>query len=130
MCPQFTPEQRNCLVMGYGKYKGTQGFFPILAQEFEEKFPGVQIPHRSNIIRMYNKQMSSYTTHNLNSKSSPGVTHSGRPKTSTSPDIVNSVKQVFDRDSLKEMDDPTTSPVNTARKNVLGLDKSSWSRAV
>ena len=84
--PQYTPEQRNFLVMAYERYKGTRDFMPQINQEFEEEFPGVQVPHRTNIVRMYKKQMAFYTSHNLNSKLSPGVTFSGRPKSSTSPD--------------------------------------------
>ena len=125
--PQYTPEQRNFLVMAYERYKGTRDFMPQINQEFEEEFPGVEVPHRTNIVRMYKKQMAFYTSHNLNSKLSPGVTFSGRPKSSTSPDMVEAVKGILDRDSRKEMDDPLTSPINTARKNALGLDKSSWS---
>ena len=100
---------------------------PHIKQEFKEEFPGVEVPHRTNIVRMYKKQMAFYTSHNLDSKLSPGVTFSGRPKSSTSPDMVEAVKGILDRDSRKEMDDPLTSPINTARKNALGLDKSSWS---
>ena len=37
---------------------------------------------------------------------------------------------IYNRDGQKELDDPLVSPVSSARKNVLGFAKSSWSRIV
>ena len=56
--PQYTPEQRNFLVMAYERYKGTRDFMPQINQEFQEELPGVEVPHRTNIVRMYKKQMT------------------------------------------------------------------------
>ena len=118
--PQYTPEQRNFLVMAYERYKGTRDFMPQINQEFQEELPGVEVPHRTNIVRMYKKQMTFYTSYNLNSILSPGATFSGRPKSFTSPDMMEVFTGILDRDSR----------INTARKNVLGLAKSSWSRVL
>ena len=127
---KYTAEQRNCLVMGYEKYKGTRTCMPNIIEEFQMKFPGVNVPHRNTIRRVHEKQMTHYTTHNLNSKTSPGDSYSGRPRSARTPENIQEEKGILDRDSTKDMDDPLTSPVNTARKNLMGLAKSSWSRIV
>ena len=127
---QFTPEQRNCLVMAYERYKGGKNFMIKIVEEFQLRFPGVDAPHRNTIRRVHQKQMSFFTTHNLNSKQSPGDTFSGRKRTARTAENIQAEKDVLDRDSIKDMEDPICSPVSSARKNVLGLGKSSWSRIV
>ena len=61
-------------------------------------------------------------------QSSPGPTYSGRPRTVRTPINVALVKTRTAHDAEKDEDDPTSSPVATARKNPLGLTKSSWNR--
>ena len=65
---------------------------------------------------------------NVNSKSSPGVTHSGRSKSSTSDQNKQRVKVVMDRDRVKRLGDNQVSPRSSGRRNALALDKSAWWR--
>ena len=40
--------------------------------------------------------------------------------------MKTAVKAVLDRDAVKREGDATVSPVSSARRNVLALDKSAW----
>ena len=81
------------------------------------------------VKRLYEKQLEKGTVNNCNSATSPGATHSGRPRTSRSPPNCQEVKNVMDRDATKELGDPNVSPVSSARRNPLAwCTKSSWSR--
>ena len=130
LAAQFMPSERNFLVLEYHKKRdrGRQGFFDEILVDFQQKFPTSRIPSKRAIIKMHKKQMEKGTVPNTNSKSSPGASHSGRRKTARSPQNVAAVKNVMDRDSAKVLGDPTVSPVSSARRNALGIDKSSWSR--
>ena len=128
MAPQFSREQRNFLVMEYHKCKGHRDFLPQLVTQFQNKFPGARAPSFSAIRRVYKKQMLHGTVNNCNSSSSPGVTHSGRPRTVRTPGNTNRVRDRMNRDAVKEFGDGNVSPVSTARKNSVQLDKSSWCR--
>ena len=64
--------------------------------------------------------MEEAADHNLNSKSSPCDTHFGR-----TPENIAAVKAVLDADADKPADDPG---INTCRRNILGLNPSTWSR--
>ena len=125
---RITPELRNCLAMAYERNKKNFKLMTAIKVEFQQKHPGVAVPHRDTIKNIHKKQMKYFTTHNLNSKTSPGETHSGRPRTVRTPENLEAEKNVLDRDGAKELDDPVASPVSSARKNVLGFGKSSWSR--
>ena len=128
MAPQFSREQRNFLVMEYHKQKGHRDFLPQLVTLFQNKFPGARAPSFSAIRRVYRKQMLNGTVNNCNSSTSPGVSHSGRPRTARTPGNTNRVRDRMNRDSVKEYGDGNVSPVSTARKNSVQLDKSSWCR--
>ena len=77
---------------------------------------------------MHNKFLLLGNVNNVNSTSSPGATHSGRPKTSTSDQNKQRVKAVMDRDRVKEHGDNTVSPISSGRRNSLILDKSAFWR--
>jgi len=64
------------------------------------------------------------TVLNVNSSTSPGAFHSGRPKSVRTPRNVVRVKQIMDRDARKKIGDGDQSPVNSARRNRIGIDKS------
>lgn len=126
--PQFTMAQRNFLAFEYHKLKGKKKFKSEILQKFRLKFPGVRVPGTHQMKRIWEKQMLLGTVNNCNSKSSPGATHSGRRRTVRTPANSAAVKNVMDRDSTKQIGDATVSPVSSARRNRLGMDKSSWSR--
>ena len=126
--PQFTRDQRNHLAFEYHRLRGTRDFKPEILRTFQLKFPGVRAPNKNQMKRIWEKQMRTGTVNNNNSKSSPGLTHSGRPRTVRTPANKAAVKAVMDRDATKEMGDNTRSPVSSARRNVLAIDKSSWTR--
>ena len=133
--PQFTRDQRNWLVLEYYKRKGTMNFLPGLIADYSNKFPGARVPAFSTIRRLCKKQIDLGTVNNVNSKASPGDSHSGRIRTARTPPHTAEVKAVMDADSVKEIGDGLPinglpiSPVNSARKNKLPwCTKSSWSR--
>ena len=70
------------------------------------------------------------TVLNRNSIVSPGDNHSGRRRTVRTDQNKQNLKAVLDRDATKEIGDATKSPVSSARRNVLHLTKSSFSRLV
>jgi hypothetical protein len=133
MPDQYTPEQRNFLAteytrrMGEGTGRG-HAFMQDIINAFMARWPAAAVPYPMTIRRQYDKQQRHYTVHNLNSINSPGPTHSGRRRTSLTPANVDLVRALAARDADKEEDDPLASPVNTARRNALGLDKSTWNR--
>ena len=100
----------------------------MVVRDFLAKFPGARILGKNTVKRIWRKQMTLGTVHNCCSKSSPGDSYSGRPRTIRTPPNQQAVKQVMDRDAPKRRDDPTVSPVSSARRNVLGMAKSSWCR--
>lgn len=128
MAPQFSREQRNFLVMEYHKRKGHRDILPQLITDFQNRFPGVRAPSFSAIRRVWKKQMMNGTVNNCNSSSSPGVSHSGRPRTARTPGNIVLVRDRMNRDSVKQIGDGNVSPVSTTRKNSLQLSKSSWCR--
>ena len=125
---QFTPEERNFLVLTYAKYKGKANSIKNVLLEFKEKFPNSdKAPHKSTILRMWVKQNKAFTVHNLNSKNSPGESHSGRPRTAITPENIQAVQEMLYKDADKKADDPN---VNSCRRNELGLSASSMCRIV
>lgn len=125
---QFTIEQRNFLALEYHKRKGSNNFKQQLVFDFQAKFPNARTPGKNQIRLIWKKQLENGTVHNLNSKSSPGHGHSGRPRTTRNPVNIAAVKRAMDRDCGKGIGERGTSPVNSARRNTLGISKSSWSR--
>ena len=125
---QFSLAQRNFLAFEYHKRKGTNNFKAGIERDFLAKFPGARVPGKDQMRRIWVKQKGKGTVNNCNSKSSPGDTHSGRPRTQRTPQNLAAVKAVMDRDAPKQIGDSTVSPVSTARRNVLAIAKSSWSR--
>ena len=126
--PQLTQDQRNFVLLEYAKRRGGQNFFEGINADFQLKFPGSQIPDQTTVRRLYKKQVKKGTVNNCNSKSSPGDSHSGRHRSGRSPQNIADVKVVIDRDTTKRLGDITVSPVSSARRNVLAIDKSTWSR--
>ena len=128
MAPQFSLDQRNFLAFEYHKRKGTMEFKDGIARDFLARFPGARQPGKDQMRRIWLKQMQKGTVNNCNSKTSPGDTHSGRPRTQRTDQNKTAVKTVLNRDAQKRLGDNTVSPVNSARRNVLAIPKSSWSR--
>ena len=110
--PQLTREERNFCLLEYAKRKGGRNFFQGILADFHTKFPGARLPDQTTVRRLYKKQLKNGTVNN-----------SGR-----SPENIGNVKAVMDHDAPKRIGDDTVSPVSTARRNVLGIDKSTWSR--
>ena len=73
MAPQLTTDQRNFLLFEYIKLKGRKSFLPDLIRRFQEKFNTERAPSLSTITRILDKQLSTGTINNLNSKTSPGT---------------------------------------------------------
>ena len=82
--PQFDRDQRVFLALEFHKRRGTKGFLPGLLADFAAQFPAARVPGLNSIREMHKKLNFLGTINNVNSASSPGATHSGRPKTSTS----------------------------------------------
>lgn len=122
---QYSPEERNCLVMAYQQHRGTHNCFKKVTAIFSTKFPNTRVPIKCSIIKMWKKQQSKFTVHNLNSSVSPGDSHSGRKRTARSAHNIAAVKAVLDADAEKAADDPS---INSCRRNVLGLNPSTWCR--
>ena len=129
---QFTRDQRNFLALEYHKNKGKKCFKEQVLDAFVAKFPGVRRPSKNQMRNVWQKQIKNGTVNNCNSKSSPGETYSGRPKTARSPPNIQAVKDKCDRDAQKVMGDPNVSPVSSARRNGLFpiISKSSFSRII
>ena len=126
--PQFDQPQRTYLALEYYKHRGTRNFMPQLLADFAAQFPGARVPSLNTIREIHDKFVRLGTINNVNSKNSPGATHSGRPKTSTSDQNKQRVKAVMDRDRVKEIGDNAVSPISSGRRNALGLDKSAFWR--
>ena len=122
---QFTPEQRNLIALEYHKLRGSYKCYSKVMAIFNNKFPGVKKPTIKTVKNIWKKQNEHFSVHNLNSKLSPGNTYSGRPRSVRTPPNIQAVKDVLDEDAIKDPDAPD---INSARKNVLGISKSSWQR--
>ena len=128
-CEQYSKDQQNFLTLEFYKRRGCKNFFPGLLTDFQNKFPGARQPAKSTVRRLCNKQLSLGTVNNCNSKASPGPTHSGRHRTVRTPPNAQEVKDVLDRDKLKQEGDPNVSPISSAWRNPLvWCTKSSFSR--
>ena len=110
--PQFDQPQRTYLALEYYKHRGTRNFMPQLLADFAAQFPGARVPSLNTIREIHNKFVRLGTINNVNSKNSPGATHSGRPKTSTSDQNKQRVKAVMDsvcnNKVMKSMNHPET----------------------
>jgi len=67
------------------------------------------------------------TVNNRNSIASPGLSHSGRRKTVSTPANAAAVRALCAHDADKEIELPH-SPVSSCRRNALGLSKSTFNR--
>ena len=67
----------------FHRRRGTKNFLPGLPADFAAQFPDARVPSERVIRDLHKKFLALGRINNKNSKSSPGVTHSGRPKTST-----------------------------------------------
>ena len=114
--------------MEFHRRRGTKNFLPGLPADFAAQFPDARVPSERVIRDLHKKFLALGRINNKNSKSSPGVTHSGRPKSSTSDQNKQRVKVVLDRDRVKRLGDNQVSPRSSARRNSLALDKSAWWR--
>ena len=117
MAPQFSTEQCIFMTLEYSKKKGTKGFKDRIIQDFQAKFPGIRSPSTNQIRNIWHKFKNTGTINNLNSKTSPGPSYSGRRKTTRTLANTNWVKVLMDRDALKEMGDRAASLVNTSRRS-------------
>ena len=122
---QLTPEQRNHLALEYHKMRGQYNCINVVKYSFSQEFPGVQLPSKNTIKRIWRKQKTHFTVHNLNSKNSPGLSHSGRKRSARTPENIQAVKDILDTDAAKPAD---ADSINSARKNELGLSASTWCR--
>ena len=125
---QFDQPQRVFLALEFHKRRGTRDFLPELLADFSAQFPGARVPSLNAIRKIHEKFILLGTINNVNSKNSPGASHSGRPKTSTSDQNKQRVKAVLDRDRVKEIGDNAVSPISSCRRNALALDKSAFWR--
>lgn len=128
--PQFTPEQRNLLVMEYNKVKGKRNIWPTILQIYITAFPDSRPPSISSVRKMLQKQNTVFTLHNCNSKSSPGPSNSGRRFTHVTERNSRRVKRVLDLDARKKLKNigREHSPINSSRRNRLGLARSTFLR--
>ena len=99
--PQFTKDQRNFLALEFHKRRGTRDFKAGLIRDFQTKFPTARTPSTNTLKRIWQKQVDLGTVLNCNSKASPGNTHSGRVKSSTTLVMKNDFKAVLDWDCVK-----------------------------
>ena len=86
------------------------------------------VPAKSTIRAFLRKQAEKGTMNNCKKASSPGDCHSGRRYTVNTSVNRAGVKAVLDRDRNKMLGDATVSSVSSARRNVLGIGKSSYNR--
>ena len=124
--PQFTTQERNFLAFEYHKRKGHRNFMPGLIMDFGRKFLNARQPALCHVRRIYKKAMELGTVLNVNSKTSPGNSFSGRSQHVRTPRNVARVAAVINRDAAKHIGAINTSPVSSARRNSLMLSKSSW----
>ena len=122
---QLTPEQRSHLALEYHKMRGQYNCINVVKYSFSQEFPGVQLPSKNTIKRIWRKQKTHFIVHNLNSKNSPGLSHSGRKRSARTPENIQAVKDILDTDAAKPAD---ADSINSARKNELGLSASTWCR--
>ena len=78
--PQFSQPQRSFLAMEFHRRRGTRDFMPGLLADFAAQFPGARVPSERAIRDLHKKFFALGTINNVNSKSSPGVTHSSCPR--------------------------------------------------
>ena len=127
---QFTPEQRTKLLLEYNKLSGTRNFWPVIFQNYMQEFPASRLPSKRAVRNLFKKQNTKFTMHNCNSKTSPGGTWSGRRRTVTTERVQRRVKRVMDRDPRRDLRNigRDHSPINTGRRNCLGISRASWHR--
>ena len=75
---QFPDDQRNWIFTEHTRLNNCYRSYSLLRAAFQAKFPGVNPPHKNTVQRIVKKQNTHFTVKNLNSKNSPGPTHSGR----------------------------------------------------
>ena len=120
---QFSPEERNTIVMAYQQLRGQHNCYKKVVALFTNKFPNTRVPSQKAVNKMWTKQQTHFTVHNLNSSSSPGDSNSGREKSARTEENIAAVKAAVDADIDKPADDPT---INSCRRNILGLKPSAW----
>ena len=69
MSDQYTPEQRTFMALEYHKVRDTPNCIKLVRELFAQKFPGVRVPHRNNVRKVWKEQQEKFSDHNLNSKS-------------------------------------------------------------
>ena len=123
---QYSKDQRNFVMLEYVKVKGTRDFHNKIRDAFQVKFPNAPVPTKMTIRNIYKKQKLFGTVHNLNSKTSPGDTHSGRRKSARIQENIDAVHRTVTDDAQKDYDDPT---ISSCRRNDI-TSKSSYHRII
>ena len=124
---QYTPEERNFMMMAYQNHRGKASCIMKVQEKFRDKFPNSRVPPQKTINQIWKKQNTAFTVHNLNSKTSPGDSHSGRKRSAITPESIQAVQDMLDRDCEKENDDPN---IHSCRRNELGLSAATMSRII
>ena len=130
---QFDGDQRTWLALEFHRRRNKDkktSFVPQLLQDFSLQFPGARVPSIQAVRKIHKGFSTTGTVLNRNSISSPGNSNSGRRRTVRTDANKQNLKVVLDRDSTKKIGDATKSPVSSARRNVLQIKRSSFSRLV
>ena len=121
--PLFTTQERNFPAFEYRKRKGHRSFKPGLVMDFGRKFPNARQPALCHVRRIYKKATELGTVLNVNSKTSPRNSFSGRSRHVRTPRNVARVAAVMNRDAAKHIGARNTSPESSARKTSLDVKK-------
>ena len=84
---QFTDEQKNWIYTKNVSLNNCYGSYGLLRAAFQAKFPGVNPPIAKTFRNIRDKQNTHFTVKNLNSKTYPGPTQSGRLSLSAVPQL-------------------------------------------
>ncbi len=53
---QFTPKQRNKLLLEYNKIRGTRNFWPMFFQNYMEEFPTSRLPSKEPVRKLFKQK--------------------------------------------------------------------------
>ena len=122
----YTNEQRLFLLRSYEKHKGSGswgagGLYLGVCNDFLDSYPNIKPPTRQGLLKMYKRWLNN---HSLEDQRKGKV---GRKKSVNNAANQQIVKAVLDAEMTLPSDTPNRS---TARRNNLGLKKSSFSNIV
>ena len=115
---RFTVQEKCYIVSSFQMFTSKKNRVGKIRLGLMNKFPDRKVPSKASIFRLVKKYETNFTVENLHKG------HSGRSRSVRTREVVEEVEQI----SAADREVPYDRIVNTCRRNILNLTRSTWCR--